>query len=78
MVQWAHLENLVALENQDPLGSQEHLGPKEIWELLETKVVLVFRDPEENLESQEYQVNLVKWDHLAKMESMERREVLEI
>ena len=77
MVSLVPLENPVKSESLVLLVSLVPLDPKEIWVLLDPKEVLVCKDLEETLVNLEILVNLEKWDHPEKMESMEKRVVLD-
>lgn len=60
--------NLEKLEKLDLLVSLAHLDPKETWEVLDQKEVLVYKVPEETLVSLEILESLVKWVHPEKMD----------
>jgi len=74
MVQWDPLENLGVWANRDPLDSLELLEEKEIWDLQEIRVVLVFRALVESLENLEFLESPEKWDLQVKMEPTVRKE----
>lgn len=78
MVQWDPLENLGVWANQDPLDSLELLEEKEIWDLQEIRVVLVFRALVESLENLEFLESLEKWDLQVKMEPTVRKEAQDL
>lgn len=59
--------NLAAVENLDPQDSLESLVQREIKELLVLREAQAFKALEAILANLDGLVNLVKWDHLAKM-----------
>jgi len=65
----------VLLENLDLLDFPERPGRKETWVQLVRKEVQVFKVQEARQEKLEDQESLVRWDHLEKTDSTEKKEV---
>jgi len=65
----------VLLENLDLLDFLERQGRKETWVQLVQKEVQDFKVQEAKQEKLEDQENLVRWVHLEKTGSMEKKEV---
>lgn len=77
MGQWVLLANLVQWAKGEQLGCLVYLEQKEILEQEVRKEVQVSKVPEERLVSLGDQVNPARWVHQERMETMERKEVLE-
>lgn len=73
---WVLLESLGPLENLVVLVFLAYLELRETLVLVDLRVVLVFRDQEVKQESLECLGSLERWDLLAKMGPMVRREDL--